>query len=61
MDDKEETALIEILAASCKQASSGQGPAGRAVRKVRLMLLSCMLFWIRRLKEERDCQKFSQL
>ncbi|XP_028518614.1 cohesin subunit SA-1 [Exaiptasia diaphana] len=33
LDDKEEAALIEILVSSCKQASLGQSPPGRATKK----------------------------
>lgn len=34
MNDAQETALIEIMTASCKQAASGHGPTGRGVKKV---------------------------
>ena len=34
MSDAQETALIEIMTASCKQAASGHGPTGRGVKKV---------------------------
>eukprot|EP00794_Sanderia_malayensis_P010977 gene10977-12140_t len=33
LNDQEETCLIEIMTASCRQAALGHGPSGRAVKK----------------------------
>ena len=35
LNDSEEMALIDIMVCACKQASTRQGPPGRAVRKVK--------------------------
>lgn len=38
--DEEETALIEIMTCCCRQAALGQGPPGRAVKRVSLANVS---------------------
>lgn len=45
LNDAQETALIEIMTASCKQAAFGHGPTGRLVRKV-LFYYNTLLFAI---------------